>query len=86
MEAVAVRDVYIPCEEIRKDDDGTNWLKFFYTDDDKDPWKWPKVLKYDGMFFKWLLFWETNFVTLGCAICCKYCAPLSSLQFRVNWD
>ena len=54
MEAVAVRDVYIPCEEIRKDDDGTNWLKFFYTDDDKDPWKWPKVLKYDGMFFKWM--------------------------------
>jgi len=52
--AVAVDDVMIPWLE--REFEGVTWLKFRYGHDDKDPWKWPKVVTYGGKVFKWMSF------------------------------
>lgn len=49
-----VKEVMVP-QGIIKDYSGVNWLVFKYSPDDKkQPWKWPKVLRCDGVFYKWM--------------------------------
>jgi len=55
-EATEVKDVMIPASNIL-DEDGFKWLTFNYSDggpDDKDPWRWPKVIKYQGQLYAWM--------------------------------
>jgi hypothetical protein len=37
-----------------------SWLVFSYGAEDI-PYKWPKVIKYDGKFFKWMSYNSDNF-------------------------
>jgi len=46
--ATEVKNVFIPICSI----DG--WLIFKYTEEDKVPYKWPKVLKYQNKLYAWM--------------------------------
>ena len=46
--ATEVKDVLVPINE------SNGWLIFRYGSDDKDPCKWPKVLKYRDRYYKWM--------------------------------
>ena len=66
MEATPVKNVYIGTPVT--DGDGGNWLVFQYTTDDKDPWKWPKVMKCNGHFYKWMS-WNSDKNTVNYKEC-----------------
>lgn len=51
--ATEVKNVYMPWSN-PKDSSGVSWLTFKYGEADKDPWKWPKVLDYQGKFYMWM--------------------------------
>ena len=52
--AKPIKDVYVPYQTPVCD--GVTWLYFRYTEDDREPWRWPKVLTYQGMTFAWSAF------------------------------
>jgi len=47
--AIPVKDVMVPIQEPSAD----GWLQFRYSSDDC-PWKWPKVIEYDGETYRWM--------------------------------
>ena len=51
--ATEVKDVLVPIDN-PKDSTGRKWLIFKYGDSDKDPWKWPKVIKYQDRLYVWM--------------------------------
>jgi hypothetical protein len=51
--AIEVKDVLVPIDN-PKDSRGHLWLIFKYGESDKDPWKWPKVLKYQDKLYHWI--------------------------------
>jgi hypothetical protein len=56
--ATEVKNVLIPIAS----PDG--WLVFKYSIDDKEPWKWPKVLKYQKKFYNWMS-WNSDSFTVN---------------------
>jgi len=66
MKATPVKDAYdgTPVKAY----DGTNWLIFHYTDADKDPWKWPKIMTCDGRFYRWMS-WDSDKNTINYKEC-----------------
>ena len=52
-QATEVKDVMVPINN-PVDDSGKSWLIFKYTDQDKDPWKWPRVIKYQDRLYVWM--------------------------------
>jgi len=52
-----VKDAMIPfSHNVHTESLCTNglWLMFKYSDSDKDPWKWPKVITYKNKYFQWM--------------------------------
>jgi hypothetical protein len=58
--ATEVKDVFVPIDN-PTDQNGRNWLVFKYGEADKDPWKWPKVIKYQDRFYMWMSWNSDNF-------------------------
>jgi hypothetical protein len=52
-QATEVKNVLIPIFN-PTDDNGRKWLTFKYGEADKDPWKWPKVIKYQDKLYVWM--------------------------------
>ena len=48
--------------------DGTNWLILHYTEKDKDPWKFPKIMTCDGRFYRWMS-WNSDNHTINYKEC-----------------
>jgi hypothetical protein len=55
--ATPVKDAYLPTVVISADK--SQWLVFHYTDEDKDPWKWPKVMECGVRYFRWMS-WDSD--------------------------
>jgi len=66
MKAIPVKDAYdgTPVKAY----DGTNWFIFNYTDEDKDPWKWPKIMTCDDRFYRWMS-WNSDKHTVNYKEC-----------------
>jgi len=58
--ATEVKDVFVPIND-PTDSNGVRWLVFTYGESDKDPWKWPKVLKYQSRLYYWMSWNSDNF-------------------------
>ena len=58
MEIKEVKNAYVP--NYVKDFDGVSWMQFSYSDADKDPWKWTKLLECNGKYYKWMSFNSDN--------------------------
>jgi len=58
--ATEVKDVLVPINN-PTDQSGRRWLVFKYGEEDKDPWKWPKVLKYQDRFYVWMSWNSDNY-------------------------
>ena len=58
--ATEVKDVLIPIDN-PADDIGKLWLIFRYGEADKDPWKWPKVIKYQDRLYVWMSWNSDNY-------------------------
>lgn len=58
--ATEVKDVLIPIDN-PADDIGKLWLIFTYGEADKDPWKWPKVIKYQDRLYVWMSWNSDNY-------------------------
>jgi len=52
--AKPIKDVFVPYQTPVCD--GVTWLYFRYSEDDLNPWQWPKVMKYQDMTFVWSAF------------------------------
>jgi hypothetical protein len=61
--AKPVNNLLVPSYETT-DDANRTWLIFKYDENDKDPWKWPKVLKYRNRFFYWMS-WNSDNHTIN---------------------
>lgn len=59
MNATPVNDVYVPlyCERAKGHD--RRWLVFKYGEADKNPWNWPKVMKYQDRLYVWMS-WDSD--------------------------
>lgn len=52
--ATEVKDVLVPIRHIEDASGGRSWLIFRYGESDKDPWKWPRVIKYQDRLYIWM--------------------------------
>ena len=67
MKATPVKDAY-DATPVIKDYDGTFWLVLHYTDEDKDPWKFPKILECNKLFYRWMS-WDSDKHTINYKEC-----------------
>jgi hypothetical protein len=58
--ATEVPNVLIPIDN-PTDSTGRQWLIFKYGEADKDPWKWPKVVEYQGQKYRWMSWNSDNY-------------------------
>jgi len=58
--ATPVENVMIPLDN-PTDSNGVRWLIFRYTSDDKDPWKWARVIKFQDRLYAWMSWNSDNY-------------------------
>ena len=61
--ATPIQNAMIP-NKVSTDSNGYDWLQFKYTDDDKDPWRWPKAVTYKNKTFMWMS-WNSDRFTVN---------------------
>jgi hypothetical protein len=52
--AKPVENAYVPWSVLPFE--GFLWMRFQYSHDGLEPWKWPKVMEYDGKKYEWMSF------------------------------
>lgn len=62
MEITEVKNAYVP--NYVQEFNGVSWMQFSYGANDKDPWKWPKLLMCDGKYYAWMS-WNSDNNTIS---------------------